>query len=217
MEIKDYLSLISQTIRNGQPKYTERMVLEALDHGITAGDILNQSFIPTMRDMGQRYKEDEVYIAKVLSAARAMKYGLRVLKPRLEAEGEDSMHKGKVILGTVVGDLHDVGKNLVGLMFESAGFEVIDLGIDVSEKKFVQAVKDHPDAVIVCISSLLTTSLGNMKNIVKALNGMEERKNFRIMVGGAPVTQEFCDEIGADAYTDNAYDAAEAAKTFVLK
>jgi len=145
-----------------------------------------------------------------------MKYGLRVLKPRLEAEGEDSMHKGKVILGTVVGDLHDVGKNLVGLMFESAGFEVIDLGIDVSEKKFVQAVKDHPDAAIVCISSLLTTSLGNMKSIVKALNGMEERKNFRIMVGGAPVTQEFSDEIGADAYTDNAYDAAEAAKTFVL-
>lgn len=116
----------------------------------------------------------------------------------------------------MVGDLHDVGKNLVGLMFESAGFEVIDLGIDVSEKKFVQAVKDHPDAAIVCISSLLTTSLGNMKSIVKALNGMEERKNFRIMVGGAPVTQEFSDEIGADAYTDNAYDAAEAAKTFVL-
>lgn len=102
MEIKDYLSLISQTIRNGQPKYTERMVLEALDHGVTAGDILNRSFIPTMKDMGQRYKEDEVYIAKILSAARAMKYGLRVLKPRLEAEGEDSMHKGKVILGTVV-------------------------------------------------------------------------------------------------------------------
>ena len=110
------------------------MVLEALDHGVTAGDILNRSFIPTMKDMGQRYKEDEVYIAKILSAARAMKYGLRVLKPRLEAEGEDSMHKGKVILGTVVGDLHDIGKNLVGLMFESAGFEVIDLGIDVSEK-----------------------------------------------------------------------------------
>lgn len=216
METKDYLSLISQTIRDGQPKNTERMVLEALEHGTAAGDILNFSFVPTMRDMGLRYKEDEVYIAKILSAARAMKYGLKVLRPLLELESGAVMHRGKIILGTVIGDLHDVGKNLVGLMFESAGFEVVDLGIDVSEKKFVQAVRDNPDTAIVCVSSLLTTSMGNMKSIVKALNEMDERKNFKIMVGGAPITQEFCDEIGADAYTENAYDAAEMAKTFVV-
>jgi len=212
----EYLKIISETIKDGKPKYTERIVKEALEQGYTAKEILNHSFIPTMRDIGMRYKADEIYIAKVLSAPRSMKYGLSVLRPYMELSETKNIKHEKIILGTVTGDLHDIGKNLVGLMFECAGFEVIDLGIDVSEKKFIRAVKDHPDAIVVCISALLTTTMDQMKHIVKSLNEMEHRKNFHIMVGGAPITQEFAVEIGADAYTDNAYDCAQLAKTYVV-
>jgi len=212
----EYLKIISETIKDGKPKYTERLVKEALEQGYTAKEILNHSFIPTMRDIGMRYKADEIYIAKVLSAARSMKYGLSVLRPYIELSETEKIKHEKIILGTVTGDLHDIGKNLVGLMFECAGFEVIDLGIDVSEKKFIRAVQDHPDAIVVCISALLTTTMDQMKHIVKSLNEMEQRKNFHIMVGGAPITEEFAVEIGADAYTDNAYDCAQLAKTYVV-
>lgn len=212
----NYIEAIIQTVEEGKPKYTERLTKEALEQGLEAVSILHEAFVPAMEKMGLRYKADEIYIAKILSAARCVKYGLRVLKPFLEASNDPSLNRGKVILGTALGDLHDVGKNLVALLFESAGFEVIDLGIDVSEKRFVQAVKDHPDAVVVCVSALLTTSMGEMKHIVKTLNQLKERDRFKIMVGGGPITKEFAQEIGADAYTDNAYDAAEVAKTYVL-
>ncbi|MDY3917635.1 MAG: cobalamin-dependent protein [Candidatus Limivivens sp.] len=212
----DYMEQICSSIEEGKPKLTQRLVLEALQAGIPPVELLNQVFTPTMKRVGLKYKNEEIYIARVLSAARCMKYGLQTLRTFLEEQGVQTSPISTVILGTAAGDLHDVGKNLVGLMFESAGFEVIDLGIDVSEKQFTQAVQQHPDAAIVCISSLLTTSLGNMKSIVHSLNEMPERKRFKIMVGGAPVTQDFADEIGADAYTDNAYDAAQVAKTYIL-
>lgn len=212
----DYITAIAGSIEEGKPKLTERLVREALENGIPSVDILNQAFTPAMKLVGMKYKNEEIYIAKILSAARCMKYGLQALHQYLNATGKDSVPKTTIILGTAAGDLHDVGKNLVGLMFESAGFEVIDLGIDVSERQFTQAIRQHPEAAIVCISSLLTTSLENMKSIVHTLNGLPERKHFKIMVGGAPVTQEFADSIGADAYTDNAYDAAQVARAYIL-
>lgn len=212
----DCIEQIAASIEEGRPKITERLVLEALENGCEPVTLLNEAFTPAMRLVGEKYKNEEIYIARVLSAARCMKYGLNALRTYLEEHGIPSAPKTTVILGTAAGDLHDVGKNLVGLMFESAGFEVIDLGIDVSEKQFTQAVHDHPDAAIVCISSLLTTSLDNMRSIVQTLNEMPERKNFKIMVGGAPVTQDFAKKIGADAYTENAYDAAQLAKTYIL-
>ena len=212
----NYLQDISDSILDGKPKLTEQLISTALEAGVDPVSIINDALAPTMRTVGLKYKNEEIYIAKVLSAARCMKYGLAVIHRYLEETGQEYAPKGIIILGTAAGDLHDVGKNLVGLMFESAGFQVIDLGIDVTDKAFIQAVKDHPDAAVVCISSLLTTSLENMKNIVKALNRLPEREHFKIMVGGAPVTQEFARQIGADAYTDNAYDAAQVAKTYIL-
>lgn len=142
-----------------------------------------------------------------------MKYGLRALKPYLERE--HSFSCGKAIIGTAEGDLHDMGKNLVALMFETAGFEVIDLGVDVSEKKFLKTVEEHPDTAVVCISSLLTTSMESMKRTVQVLNRYREKFQFKVMVGGGPVTEEFAREIGADVYTEDAYTAAAEARKLV--
>ena len=149
---------------------------------------------------------------KALACARAMKAGLERLEPYFEG-GWFGDH-GKAILGTAGGDLHDVGKNIVAIMFRGSGFEVVDLGVDVSARQFVQAVRENPDVKVVCISCLLTTSLPEMKHIVQALNEMSERRDFRVMVGGGPVTGEFARQIGADAYTENAMEAAEIARTF---
>ena len=167
-----------------------------------------------MRSAGEHYKNNESDIPKILAAARCMRMGLDVLEPYIE--NQDSQILGKVILGTVEGDLHDVGKNLVAIMFRSAGFQVIDLGVDVSEKQFLRAVKENPDVSIVCLSSLLTTSMGAMRQVVRALRETKDHRMLKIMVGGGSVTREFADEIGADAYSETAVEAAELAKTFLI-
>ena len=151
----------------------------------------------------------------ILVAAQLMRSVLDVLEPYIEKD-QGSHVIGKVILGTVEGDLHDVGKNLVAIMFRSAGFQVIDLGVDVSEKQFLKAVRENPDVSIVCLSSLLTTSMGAMRQVVRTLREAKCTRLLRIMVGGGSVTKEFAEEIGADAYSETAVEAAELAKTFLI-
>ncbi len=163
-----------------------------------------------MKDVGNAFREDTVDIPRVLSAARGVRLSLEVLEPYLKSAGRD--HAGTAIIGTVEGDLHEVGKNLVAIMFRSGGFEVIDLGVDVTDKQFVKAVKEHPEVQLVCISSLLTTSLPQMRRAVKLLRGIKRSRKLYIMVGGGSVTEEMALDMGADAYTDNAVDAALVAR-----
>ena len=187
---------------------------KALERGLPAEEIVNQGMVEAMRLVGQRYRNNEIYIPGILAAARAMRDGVAVLEPEMEEAGQGRL--GTVILGTVEGDLHDMGKNLVAMMFRCAGFEVIDLGVDVSDKQFLAALREHPQTSIVCISTLLTTAMPGMQQVVKSIRQSDRERHIRIMVGGAPVTQAFADAIGADAYTENAVDAAEKARSFIL-
>ena len=179
----------------GKAKLIGGAVQEALDEGNAAPDILD-NMIKAMGIVGEKFKNNEIFVPEMLVAARAMKKGVA----------------GKMIIGTVAGDLHDIGKNLVAMMIESAGFEVIDLGVDVPVEKFIEAVRENPDVKVVGVSALLTTTMPAMKETVEALNKEDFRKDIKIMVGGAPITQEFADEIGADAYTADAATAAQVAK-----
>lgn len=206
---------IAEAIEEGHPKDAERLVQEAVQAGVSPLLILKDSLTPAIQRIGEKYKDEEVYIIKILSSARAMKSGLKALKPFLDQE--HSFSCGKAIIGTAQGDLHDMGKNLVALMFETAGFEVIDLGVDVSEKKFLKTVEENPDTAVVCISSLLTTSMESMKRTVQVLNRYRDRFQFKVMVGGGPVTEEFAREIGADVYTADACEAASEAKKLVKR
>ena len=196
----------------GKAKLIGAAVQEALDEGNAAPDVLD-NMIKAMGVVGERFKNNEIFVPEMLVAARAMKKGVDVLKPHLA--GGNAGVAGKMIIGTVAGDLHDIGKNLVAMMIESAGFEVIDLGVDVPIEKFVEAVRENPDVKVVGVSALLTTTMPAMKDTVEALNTEDFRKNIKIMVGGAPITQEFADEIGADAYTADAATAAQVAKQLV--
>ncbi len=202
---------ISEAVQAGKAKIIEGLVQEALSEGADPTAILNEGMIDAMSMVGERFKNGDIFVPEMLIAARAMKKGVEALKPRL-ASGEAGAH-GKVILGTVAGDLHDIGKNLVGMMIESAGFEVIDLGVDVPIEKFIETVKDNPDVKIVALSALLTTTMPAMRSTVKALADCENRGSFKVMVGGAPITQAFADEIGADGYSADAASAAQLAKT----
>lgn len=208
---------IKAVVEAGRLRYVEDLIHQALDEGYSPSQILEQAMVPAMSSAGEHYKNDEIDIPKILAAARCMRKGLDILEPYIKCQGDYVI--GKVILGTVEGDLHDVGKNLVAIMFRSAGFQVIDLGVDVSEKEFLKAVHDNPDVSIVCLSSLLTTSMGAMRQVVRALRESEAkdaRRVLKIMVGGGSVTKEFAEEIGADAYSENAAEAAEKAKTFLI-
>lgn len=173
-------------------------------------DILNHGMIDTMGIVGDKFKNGEIYVPEMLVAARAMKKGVEVLKPHL-ASGSTGVN-GKVIIATVAGDLHDIGKNLVAMMIESAGFEVIDLGVDVSTEKVIEAYRENPDTKIIAMSALLTTTMPALKDTVAALNETDFRDHIKIMVGGAPITQAFADEIGADGYSEDAASAATLAK-----
>ena len=188
------------------------VVQEALDSGLDAKDILN-TMIDAMSVVGDRFSRNEIFVPKMLVAAKAKKKGVDVLKPHLSDGSVGSM--GKMIMGTVAGDLHDIGKNLVIMMIESAGFEVIDLGVDVPKVRFVEAVRETPDVKIVGLSALLTTTMPAMEEAVALLNEQDFRKDIKIMVGGAPITQAFADKIGADAYTEDAASAAMMAKKLV--
>ena len=203
------LQEIADVVINGKAKLIGGLVQEALDEGNDPSAILN-SMIDAMGVVGERFKNNEIFVPEMLVAARAMKKGVEVLKPHLASGSAGAA--GKVIIGTVAGDLHDIGKNLVAMMIESAGFEVIDLGVDVSSDKFIEAVRSNPDTKIVACSALLTTTMPALRDTVAALNAADFRSKIKVMVGGAPITQEFADEIGADAYTPDAASAAQKAK-----
>ncbi len=203
---------VQDIILAGKAKLTPGVVQEALDAGLDPKDIL-KTMIDAMSIVGERFTRNEIFVPEMLVTAKAMKKGVAVLKPYL-AEGETGA-MGKMVIGTVQGDLHDIGKNLVVMMIESAGFEVIDLGVDVTAETFVETVRDNPDTKLVGLSALLTTTMPAMADIVAELNKQDFRPNIKIMVGGAPITQEFADKIGADAYTEDAATAAVVAKKLV--
>lgn len=190
------------------------MVREAIERGISPYQILNDSLIPGMDIVGVKFKEGEFYIPEVLLAARAMHAALEVIKPLLKEEGVEP--QGKVVIGTVWGDLHDIGKNLVKMMLEGAGFEVFDLGINVDAKAFVNAAKEF-GADIVAMSALLTTTMTYMKEVIEAMKAAGLHGRARTLIGGAPVTKSFADEIGADDYAPDAATAVETAKALVEK
>ena len=203
---------ISKALQGGDAEKVSELVRQALQEDIVPKKILEEGLIQGMSIIGEKFKRNEVYVPEVLIAARAMHAGMDVLKPKLTETGVKNI--GKVVMGTVKGDLHDIGKNLVKMMLEGAGFEVIDLGVDVSEEKFVEAVKAHQPN-IVGMSALLTTTMVNMPEVIKALEAAGLRDKVRVMVGGAPITQNYADQIGADGYSPDAASAADKAKAFL--
>lgn len=205
MEILDN---ISQALQKGKAKDVKAFVEQALKDGLQPQTILNDGLLAGMGVVGVKFKNNEVYVPDVLIAARAMKAGTEILKPLLAAAGSKAL--GKIILGTVKGDLHDIGKNLVGMMMEGQGIEVVDLGTDVPAERFIEAAKEQ-NARIICCSALLTTTMGEMKNVVEAAKAAGIREQVTIMVGGAPVNDAFAKSIGADIYSPDAATAAEAA------
>ena len=209
--LDEKMQKVFKLTQDGKNKEIGQAVQEALDAGCDPTAILNDAMIGAMAVVGENFKKEIIFVPQMLAAARAMKAGVEVLKPYL-ATGEAGS-AGTIILGTVAGDLHDIGKNLVAMMIESAGFEVIDLGVDVPVEKFIEAVRENPDVKVVGVSALLTTTMPAMKETVEALNKEDFRKDIKIMVGGAPITPEFAEEIGADAYTADAASAAQVAKS----
>ena len=203
MDLKE----ISLQLQAGKAKIVKTLVQEAVDAGVPVQDILAQ-LLDGMNVVGEKFKNNEVFVPEVLIAARAMNQGVGVLKPLLTAAGVEPV--GKACIGTVQGDLHDIGKNLVKLMLEGKGIEVIDLGTDVSPEKFVQTAIEE-NCQIICCSALLTTTMGVMGEVVKAAEAAGIRDKVKIMVGGAPVNEDFCKQIGADVYTVDAASAADAA------
>ena len=197
----------------GKAKVIAGAVQEALDAGCDPTEVLNKGMIAAMDEVGAKFKNGEIFVPEMLVAARAMKKGVEVLKPHLASGVAGAA--GKVVIGTVAGDLHESGKNLVARMLESSGFAVIDLGVDVPKEKFIETVEANPDTKIVCCSALLTTTMPALKDTVTALNEAPFRSNIKVMVGGAPITQAFADEIGADAYTEDAASCAQRAKEIV--
>ncbi len=202
---------ISEAIQKGRAKVVRSLVEQAIGEGLSAEVILSEGLIGGMAVIGERFKRNEVFVPEVLVAARAMNMGIDALKPMLESGA--LTEKGRVCLGTVRGDLHDIGKNLVKIMMESRGLEVIDLGTDVAPEKFISTAIEQ-DCKIICCSALLTTTMPVMAEVVKAVEEAGIRDKVKIMVGGAPVTEAFCREIGADAYSDDAATAAEIAVKF---
>ena len=199
---------ISENLQKGKAPIVEQLVNQALADGLPAKDILEQGLLSGMGIIGEKFKNNEVYVPEVLIAARAMNKGAAILKPALASEGVTAT--GKVVLGTVKGDQHDIGKNLVKMMMEGKGIEVVDLGVNVAPETYVdKAVETGAKAI--CLSALLTTTMNEMKAVVDILNERGLRDKYTVMVGGAPVTQAFCDQIGADLYTADAASAADAA------
>ena len=207
MSIEKVYDLVSR----GKAKLTPAAVQEALDAGAAPEEVLN-AMIGAMDVVGEKFKNGEIFVPEMLIAAKAMKKGVEILKPLMATGAAGAL--GKVVIGTVAGDLHDIGKNLVAMMIESAGFEVIDLGVDVPVEKFVEAAKEEGVKIMAC-SALLTTTMPALEATVAALNAMDTRSSFKVMVGGAPITQEFADKVGADAYTPDAATAAKKAKELV--
>lgn len=204
----EILEEISAYLQAGKAKIVREKVQEAIDAGVPVEQILNGGLMAGMNIIGVKFKNNEVFVPEVLVAARAMNKGVELLKPLLAQSGAKAA--GRAVLGTVQGDLHDIGKNLVRMMLESKGIEVIDLGVDVPPENFVKAAVDE-NCQLICCSALLTTTMGVMQDVVDAAKSAGIRNQVTIMVGGAPVTQAFCEQIGADIYTADAASAAEAA------
>ena len=199
---------ISMKLQAGKAKDVKLLVQQAIDEGISAHEILEKGLLDGMGVIGEKFKNNEIFVPQVLVAARAMSMGAGLLKPLLSAEGVKA--SGKVCIGTVKGDLHDIGKNLVKMMLEGKGLEVIDLGVDVAPETFVNTAKNE-NCNIICCSALLTTTMTVMEDVVKAAEAAGIRNSVKIMVGGAPVTEAFSKKIGADAYTMDAATAADVA------
>jgi 5-methyltetrahydrofolate--homocysteine methyltransferase len=203
---------LSTAILEGNSAQTPKLVQKALDQGLSSKEILDNGLVLGMNEVGARFKRGDMFVPEVLMSAEAMQAGLSVLRPHLASSGAKLL--GKVVLGTVKGDLHDIGKNLVGMLCEGAGFDVIDLGFNVEPEKFVAAIKEHqPD--IVGLSALLTTTMRAMGHTIKAIEEAGLRDRVKIMVGGAPVDNEFAKRIGADGYGSNAPAGSDLAKRFV--
>ncbi len=205
------LKTIFDNVIEGAAPGVEAGVKEALAAGIGADVILKDALIAAMDEVGARYEEGDIFVPEMLVAARAMQAGLALLKPHLV--GADSESAGKVAIGTVKGDLHDIGKNLVAMMLEGAGFEIMDLGVDVSPQAFVKAVEDG--AQVIGMSALLTTTMSNMGVTVEALKAAGLRDKVKVMIGGAPVTQEYANQIGADGFAADASSATRVARELV--
>lgn len=199
---------ISENLQRGKSKAVKALVTQAIEEGLPASEILNEGLLSGMNILGEKFKNNEVYVPEVLVAARAMNAGITLLKPLLNENGVQAT--GKVCIGTVEGDLHDIGKNLVKLMMEGKGLEVIDLGTDVSPERFVTTAIEE-NCQVICCSALLTTTMEVMADVVKKAEEMGVRDKVKIMIGGAPITEAYCNAIGADRYTSDAASAADAA------
>jgi len=205
------LDVVYQAILDGDQNSVSEGVQNALDASLAPEVILNEGMIAAMQEVGKLFEEGEYFVPEMLIAARAMQAGLIILRPLLLDAGVEPV--GKIVLGTVQGDLHDIGKNLVAMMMEGAGFAVVDLGVDVSPEAFVDAVKEHQPEVV-GMSALLTTTMPSMEATIKALEKAGVRNQVKILVGGAPLTQDYADKIGADGYSPDASRAANLAKVF---
>jgi corrinoid protein of di/trimethylamine methyltransferase len=203
---------IAQAVETGKSKIITELVEAALAEGVDPLKILNEGMISAMGIVGEKFQKSEIFVPEMLVAAKTMKKGVEILKPKLGAGAVSS--QGKCIIGTVHGDLHDIGKNLVSLMIESAGFEVMDLGVDVPVATFIESIKANPDVKIIALSCLLTTTMPSLQETAEAIKA-SGLTGFKLMVGGAPITQEFADKIGADGYSPDAASAATLAKKLV--
>jgi len=203
---------LSNAVIAGNEAKVKELTQKAIDEGVEAIDIINEGLIPGMTVVGTRFKAGEMFVPEVLMSARAMQGGMELVKPLIA--DTDMPSAGTVVLGTVKGDLHDIGKNLVGMMMESAGFKVINMGVDVSAEKFVEAVKEHKPQVV-ALSALLTTTMPAMKDVIELLKEEGLRDDVKVLVGGAPVSQDFADEIGADGYAPDAASATDLVKSLL--
>ncbi len=206
------LQEIAENLMKGKAPVVKELVEKALADGMEPATVLGDGLIAGMNVIGERFKKNEVYVPEVLIAARAMHAGMNVLKPKLAAAGVEPI--GTVVIGTVKGDLHDIGKNLVCMMLEGAGFEVLDIGIDCPPEKFIETAKNE-NAKIIAMSALLTTTMPAMKGVIEELDKSGLKGIVKTMIGGAPVTQDYADEIGADGYSPDAASAVDLAKTFI--
>lgn len=208
----ELLKEVALLVENGRMKEVSLMVERGLDEGLGAGDILNSGLVAGMDSIGVKFRNNEVFVPEVLMAARAMKAGLEIIKPVLLRDRVPA--KGTVVMGTVLGDLHDIGKNIVCYMLQGAGYDVIDIGIDMPKDMFIEAARSH-GARVIGLSSLLTTTMEYMREVMEAVRASDISGTVRVMVGGAPVTKAFADEIGAHGYAPDASRAVEVVRGLI--
>jgi corrinoid protein of di/trimethylamine methyltransferase len=208
------LKNLYEAVINGDAAASHQLTAQALAEGADPLQIVNTCLVPAMDEVGRRFECNEYFVPELLISARAMKSSLELIRPLLVARGDKPI--GRVAIGTVRGDLHDIGKNLVASLLEGGGFEVIDLGVNVTPEKFIETIQEK-DATIVAMSALLTTTMPAMKTTIEAFKQAGVREKVKILVGGAPITQKYAEEIGADGYSDNAVGAVALAKRVVVK